>query len=240
MRGARRGPFYEVDGVPVHQVKLVRTRAEALNCAKGDIRMCFCASCGFVWNGAFDPARMRYEDDYEFDPGGVADLQCLSRAPGARPDRALRPARQEGGRARLRPGRVRHHARGAGRQPGLRLRPGDPPARQDRQGDLHQGPVRRPVSRPRARFRLLQDDARARARRVRFPARRAAYRRRPARERGLLHDPGGHADFEPARVLGHLLRALLVLEPGLARARVQDRRVRPDQGLDRLRRTSTC
>jgi SAM-dependent methyltransferase len=58
-------PFYEVDGVPVHQVKLVRTRAEALNCAKGDIRMCFCASCGFVWNGAFDPARMRYEDDYE-------------------------------------------------------------------------------------------------------------------------------------------------------------------------------
>jgi hypothetical protein len=57
--------FYEVDGVPVHQVKLVRTRAQALNCARGDIRMCFCASCGFVWNGAFEPARMRYEDDYE-------------------------------------------------------------------------------------------------------------------------------------------------------------------------------
>ena len=57
--------FYEVDGVPVHQVKLVRTRAQALNCARGDIRMCFCASCGFVWNGAFDPASMRYEDDYE-------------------------------------------------------------------------------------------------------------------------------------------------------------------------------
>ena len=57
--------FYEVAGVPVHQVKLVPTRAEALNCARGDIRMCFCASCGFVWNGAFEPARMRYEDDYE-------------------------------------------------------------------------------------------------------------------------------------------------------------------------------
>ena len=62
-RAAR--PFYEVDGVPVHQVKLVRTRGEALNCAKGDIRMCFCPSCGFVWNGAFDPARMRYQEDYE-------------------------------------------------------------------------------------------------------------------------------------------------------------------------------
>ena len=58
-------PFYEVHDVPVHQVKLVRTRADALNCAKGDIRLCFCPSCGFVWNGAFDPARMRYEDDYE-------------------------------------------------------------------------------------------------------------------------------------------------------------------------------
>jgi Methyltransferase domain/C-methyltransferase C-terminal domain len=58
-------PFYEVDRFPVHQVKLVPTRAQALNCARGDIRMCFCASCGFVWNGAFDPARMRYEDDYE-------------------------------------------------------------------------------------------------------------------------------------------------------------------------------
>jgi SAM-dependent methyltransferase len=58
-------PFYEVDRFPVHQVKLVPTRAQALNCARGDIRMCFCASCGFVWNRAFDPARMRYEDDYE-------------------------------------------------------------------------------------------------------------------------------------------------------------------------------
>src|SRR5690606_1622324 len=58
-------PFYEVHDVPVHQVKLVRTRADALNCAKGDIRLCFCPNCGFVWNGAFDPARMRYEDDYE-------------------------------------------------------------------------------------------------------------------------------------------------------------------------------
>ena len=62
--GAAR-PFYQVDDVPVHQVKLVRTRAEALSCAKGDIALCLCPSCGFVWNGAFEPARMRYGDDYE-------------------------------------------------------------------------------------------------------------------------------------------------------------------------------
>ena len=50
------------------------------------------------------------------DPGGVADLQRLPRAPRPRPDRALRPARQEGGRGRLRPGRVHHHARRDRRQ----------------------------------------------------------------------------------------------------------------------------
>jgi SAM-dependent methyltransferase len=63
--GRAERPFYEVPDVPVHQVKLVRTRADALGCPKGDIRMCFCPSCGFVWNAAFDPARMRYEEDYE-------------------------------------------------------------------------------------------------------------------------------------------------------------------------------
>ena len=64
--GGRAGPpFYQANSVPVHQVKLVRTRAEALHGATGDIALCFCPRCGFVWNGAFDPARMRYEDDYE-------------------------------------------------------------------------------------------------------------------------------------------------------------------------------
>ena len=49
--------FYEIDDVPVHQVKLVRSRAEALNGTKGDIHLAFCGSCGFVWNAAFDVAR---------------------------------------------------------------------------------------------------------------------------------------------------------------------------------------
>jgi SAM-dependent methyltransferase len=64
--GAAAGhPFYELDRVPVHQVKLVRTRKAALACAKGDIALCFCPTCGFVWNAAFEPARMRYGEDYE-------------------------------------------------------------------------------------------------------------------------------------------------------------------------------
>jgi SAM-dependent methyltransferase len=58
-------PFYEVTGVPVHQVKLVRSREAALDCVRGDVRLQFCPGCGFVWNGAFDWTRMRYEEDYE-------------------------------------------------------------------------------------------------------------------------------------------------------------------------------
>jgi hypothetical protein len=57
--------FYELDDVPVHQVKLVRSRSEALNGPKGDIRLAFCPACGFVWNAAFDVERMQYQEDYE-------------------------------------------------------------------------------------------------------------------------------------------------------------------------------
>ena len=53
-------------GVPVHQVKLVPTRAQAaLDCRRGDIR---CASARAAASSGTPPsirARMRYEDDYE-------------------------------------------------------------------------------------------------------------------------------------------------------------------------------
>ena len=57
--------FYQVRSVPVHQVKLVRSRAEALACPRSDIGLRFCGGCGFVWNAAFDPGLMRYEQDYK-------------------------------------------------------------------------------------------------------------------------------------------------------------------------------
>jgi hypothetical protein len=58
-------PFYEVRGVPVHQVRLVRSRDAALNCPRGDLQLRLCTPCGFVWNAAFDAARMAYQEDYE-------------------------------------------------------------------------------------------------------------------------------------------------------------------------------
>jgi 2-polyprenyl-3-methyl-5-hydroxy-6-metoxy-1,4-benzoquinol methylase len=63
--GRAKHSFYDVDGVSVHQVKLVQTRRQALDCAKSHIRLCFCSSCGFIWNRAFDPRLMRYGEDYE-------------------------------------------------------------------------------------------------------------------------------------------------------------------------------
>jgi hypothetical protein len=57
--------FYELEGVPASQVRLVRTREAALDCAKGDIRLRFCAGCGFIWNESFDPDLVHYEEDYE-------------------------------------------------------------------------------------------------------------------------------------------------------------------------------
>ncbi len=58
-------PFYSVPEVPVHQVKLVPSRQAALSGRTGDIGLRFCSSCGFVWNAAFDPALMSYQEDYE-------------------------------------------------------------------------------------------------------------------------------------------------------------------------------
>jgi hypothetical protein len=57
--------FYSVPAVPVHQVKLVPSREAARACREGDIGLRFCSACGFVWNAAFDPARMSYQEDYE-------------------------------------------------------------------------------------------------------------------------------------------------------------------------------
>jgi len=57
--------FYSVPSVPVHQVKLVPSRAAALATPRGDIGLRFCSSCGFVWNAAFDPSLMSYDEDYE-------------------------------------------------------------------------------------------------------------------------------------------------------------------------------
>lgn len=57
--------FYDVAQVPAHSVLLLETRAAALDYPAGDIRLAFCAACGFITNIAFDPALHDYSARYE-------------------------------------------------------------------------------------------------------------------------------------------------------------------------------
>ncbi len=57
--------FYEIKAVPVHSVMLLHTREAALACARGDIKLGFCGSCGFISNVAFDTGTQKYSSSYE-------------------------------------------------------------------------------------------------------------------------------------------------------------------------------
>jgi SAM-dependent methyltransferase len=57
--------FHEVRGVPTNSCILLQTREEALSYPRGDIRLAFCAQCGFISNIAFDPALTEYSGRYE-------------------------------------------------------------------------------------------------------------------------------------------------------------------------------
>lgn len=58
-------PFVQREGVPVHQNQLCATAAEARSVIVGDLRICHCPGCDFVWNAAFDPGRLSYHHAYD-------------------------------------------------------------------------------------------------------------------------------------------------------------------------------
>jgi hypothetical protein len=57
--------FLEIGPVPVQSVRLIPTRAEALDFPRGDIRLAACPECGFIFNSAFREELLRYAPDYE-------------------------------------------------------------------------------------------------------------------------------------------------------------------------------
>jgi hypothetical protein len=61
--------FHEHRGIPVHSVRLVDSRAEALAFPRGDLRLGFCAACGFIMNTAYDPSLQDYGVSYEETQG---------------------------------------------------------------------------------------------------------------------------------------------------------------------------
>lgn len=57
--------FHEVKAVPTNSCILLKTRKEALSYPRGDIRLAFCAHCGFISNTAFDAKLTEYSGRYE-------------------------------------------------------------------------------------------------------------------------------------------------------------------------------
>ena len=57
--------FFELGGMPVSIGCQWPSTQEARDCAKGDISLSFCPGCGFVWNSAFDPSAMAYNESYD-------------------------------------------------------------------------------------------------------------------------------------------------------------------------------
>ena len=71
--------FYELSGVPVHSVLLMRTREEAISYPRGQIRLALCGKCGFIFNSAFDPALMEYCSRYEETQGYSETFRAFHR-----------------------------------------------------------------------------------------------------------------------------------------------------------------
>ena len=57
--------FYELNNVPAHSVLRLPTRQEAIDYPKGDIKLAFCDSCGFISNIAFDSGLNEYSNEYD-------------------------------------------------------------------------------------------------------------------------------------------------------------------------------
>src|SRR3990172_1036672 len=56
--------FYEATGMPIAS-HVLSSRAEALACPRGDMRLAFCRTCGFIENLAFDPSALAASSPWE-------------------------------------------------------------------------------------------------------------------------------------------------------------------------------
>lgn len=62
-------PFYRVGDIPISSCVLLGSRDEAVGFPRGALELRFCAGCGFIQNGLFDPSLIDYTQDYEESQG---------------------------------------------------------------------------------------------------------------------------------------------------------------------------
>jgi SAM-dependent methyltransferase len=58
--------FFSQYGVPTQAGYLAPDRGQALRCQLGDITLQHCRACAHVWNSSFDPARLAFDQHYDF------------------------------------------------------------------------------------------------------------------------------------------------------------------------------
>lgn len=61
--------MHEVRGIPTHSCVLLDDEAAARSFPRGDLELAWCPACDFLFNAAFDPARVDYSEDYEETQG---------------------------------------------------------------------------------------------------------------------------------------------------------------------------
>ncbi|MCA1817680.1 MAG: class I SAM-dependent methyltransferase [Acidobacteria bacterium] len=57
--------FLRRERVPVHQNIVAAAERAAVETPRGELDLAVCAACGFIFNRAFDPARMMYGEEYD-------------------------------------------------------------------------------------------------------------------------------------------------------------------------------
>ncbi len=70
--------FYEVDQIPVHSCLLMPSRQAAIDYPRGNIRLAFCETCGFIQNSAFDASVHEYSPQYEETQGFSACFNAFA------------------------------------------------------------------------------------------------------------------------------------------------------------------
>ncbi len=63
--GSKVSSLLQLNSVPVHQNLLYARHEDALHCPSGQINLCACENCGFVFNEQFDSKLLDYSEDYE-------------------------------------------------------------------------------------------------------------------------------------------------------------------------------
>lgn len=57
--------FFEKKDVPIHGNILWKTQKEAQNCPRGDIKLAFCPTCGYITNIEFNEKKTNYSEAYD-------------------------------------------------------------------------------------------------------------------------------------------------------------------------------